>query len=65
MSGTSSAPLMMMPTLYIAGERAGVKNRLREFSIPISAAATATRDRKGRRMRVRSTVSSSLPGIVA
>ena len=65
MSGTSSAPLRMMPTLYIAGESAGTKNRLSEFSMPISAAATDTRVRNGRRMRVRSTVSSSLPATFA
>ena len=64
-SGASSAALRMMPTLYIAGESAGTKNRPREFSMPISAAATATRVRNGRRMRVRSTVSSSLPGTSA
>ena len=65
MSGTSSAPLRMMPTLYMAGESAGTKNRLSEFNMPISAAATATSVRNGRRMRVRSTVSSSLPGTSA
>ena len=55
----------MMPTLYMAGESAGTKNRFNEFSMPIIVAATATSVRKGRRMRVSSTVSSSLPGTAA
>ena len=51
-----------MPTLYIAGESAGVKNRLREFNMPMSAAAAATSVRNGIMMRVNKTVSSSFSG---
>ena len=64
-SGTSNRPLRMMLTLNIAGESAGMKNRRSELSIPMQAAATATRVRKGSISRVRVTVSSSFPGTSA
>ena len=53
------------PTLNIAGEIAGMKNRCSEFSMPISAAATATSMRNGNITRVSVVVSSSLPGTAA
>ena len=46
----------------MAGDNAGVKNRCNEFSMPINAAAIATRLRKGSMMRVSVVASSSLPG---
>ena len=49
-------------TLNIAGDSAGTKNTLRELSIPMQAAASATSSRNGATMRVSTTVSSNLPG---
>ena len=64
-AGTSKSALPITPTLNMAGESAGVKNRLSELSMPITAAASATRVRNGSMIRVRVTVSSSLPGTSA
>ena len=61
-SGTSTTAHRMTLTLNIAGDSAGMKNRRSELSIPMQAAATATRVKKGSITRVKSTVSSSLPG---
>ncbi len=57
--------LRMSSTLNIAGEKAGMKNRRRAFSMPMNAAASATSVRNGSVMRVRVAVSSSLPGTAA
>ena len=65
MTGTSPIVHRIDPTLNIAGETAGIKNRCSEFSMPISAAASATIVRNGNMMRVSITVSSSLPGTAA
>jgi len=64
---TGARPIVQTidPTLNIAGDIAGTKNRCNELSIPISAVATATSARKGNMMRVSETVSSSLPGTSA
>ena len=61
-SGTSTAALRIRLTLYIAGDRAGIKKWPKEFSIPIQATATATKVRNGSMTRVNWMVSSSLPG---
>ena len=53
---------MIVATLNIAGDSAGMKNRCSEFSMPMNAAASATNVRNGSMIRVRNTVSSSLPG---
>ena len=50
--------------MNIAGEKAGKPKRSSAFSIPIATAAKETRGRNGIMTRVRSTVSSALPGIV-
>ena len=63
-SGTRRNAQAIVATLYIAGESAGMKNRCSEFSIPMQAAATATKVRNGSMIRVRNTVSSILPGTV-
>ena len=62
MSGTNTQALAITQTLSIAGETAGVKNRWSELSIPMHAAAMATRVRKGSMTRVSWTVSSNFPG---
>ena len=64
-AGTRQTAPKMMPTLNMAGETAGVKKRLSEFSIPVSTAARATSVRNGSTMRLNVTVSSSLPGTAA
>ena len=61
-SGTRTSAQVMVATLYIAGDSAGMKKRCSEFSIPMQAAASATSVRNGSISRVRKTVSSSLPG---
>src|SRR5687768_2423399 len=61
-NGTSSSAHVIVATLYMAGDSAGMKNRCSEFSIPMHAAATATNVRKGSISLVRKTVSSSFPG---
>ena len=47
MSGTSANAQKIVATLNIAGESAGMKNRRSEFSMPITATATATVVRNG------------------
>ena len=61
-SGTRRIAHTMFATLNIAGDSAGMKKRCSEFSIPMTAAASATNVRNGSINRVRNTVSSSLPG---
>ena len=56
---------MIVATLNIAGDSAGMKNRRSEFSMPIIATATATVARNGSMMRVNWVVSSSFPGVSA
>ena len=50
----------MKTTLKSAGERAGMKNRRTELSMPMKAAATATSRRKGMVIRDSVTVRSNL-----
>ena len=64
-SGLSATAARIVATLNIAGESDGTKNRRSEFSMPIIAAATASVVRNGSMIRVRSVVSSSLPGTAA
>ncbi len=64
-SGTSVNAARIVATLNIAGERAGMKNRRSELSMPIIATLSATIGRNGSMMRVRTIVSSSFPGTVA
>ena len=49
-------------SMGMAGDSAGMKNLSRAFSMPMTAAATATSVRNGNMIRVRVTVSSNLPG---
>ena len=51
--------------LNIAGEKAGMKNRWSEFSIPMKPTATAISVRNGNITRASDTASSSLPGTAA
>ena len=64
-SGTSRIALRMLATLNIAGDSAGTKNRLSEFSMPMNAAAIAISVRKGSMILVSRIVSCSLPGYLA
>ena len=65
MTGARPIVQTIVPTLNIAGDSAGMKNRCSEFSMPMRAAATATSVRNGNITRVSETVSSSLPGTAA
>ena len=65
MTGTRRTAQAIVATLNIAGDSAGTKNLCSEFNIPMNAAAIATQVRNGSMMRVRKTVSSSLPGTSA
>ncbi len=65
MSGTTANAQKMVATLNIAGESDGMKKRCSEFSMPISATATATVVRNGSMIRVSCVVSSSFPGTAA
>ncbi len=64
-TGTSVNAEMIVATLNIAGDSAGMKKRRSAFSMPIIATLTATVARNGSMMRVSRTVSASLPGTAA
>jgi hypothetical protein len=52
-NGISVSDITITATLNIAGDSAGMKKWPREFSMPISTAATATKVRNGKTRRVR------------
>ena len=60
--GMNITEMAITATLNIAGDSAGTKKCPSEFSMPISAAASAAMVRKGSMMRVRCTVNSTWPG---
>ena len=64
-TGTSTNAHAIVATLNIAGDRAGMKNRRSELSMPIIATDAATVVRNGSIILVSVVVNSSLPGVAA
>src|SRR3954466_8964041 len=64
-SGTSTNAHAIVAMLNIAGDRAGMKKRRTELSMPIIATDAATVVRNGSITLVSVVVNSSLPGVAA